>query len=170
MVWAFGGGLCGGYAGNRYYNGSALALRHGVIVVTVSYRIGALGFLTTRDDHELGSGGMNGINDVIVALKWVQKNIRYFGGDPDRVTLAGQSSGAYLTCTLCVSPAAKGLFKHAILQSGPCIGGPPGKGWGPRSLSFGIDVTARVFEALNVSSLNPNPNPNPDHGPNNSRP
>jgi len=84
MVWAFGGGLCGGYAGNRYYNGSALALRHGVIVVTVSYRIGALGFLTTRDDHELGSGGMNGINDVIVslALKW----------NPDGVTVFTRSS------------------------------------------------------------------------------
>ena len=62
MFWAFGGGLCGGYAGNRYNNGSALALQHGVIVVTVSYRIGALGFLTTEDVPGRGSGGENTLN------------------------------------------------------------------------------------------------------------
>jgi len=60
MVWAFGGGLCGGYTSNRYYNGSELALRHGVIVVDVSYRVGALGFLTTAGFDGGGSGGMNG--------------------------------------------------------------------------------------------------------------
>ena len=97
--------------------------------------------------------GMNGIHDVVVGLQWVQKYIKYFGGDPKRVTLAGESSGGYLTCTLCVSPTAQGLFQRAIIESGPCIGGPPGKGWGPRSLSYGLNVTRKLFQSLHIRSL-----------------
>jgi para-nitrobenzyl esterase len=69
MVWIFGGGLCGGYAGNPRYNGSALALEQNVIVITVSYRLGALGFLPLSDFPGEGSGGMNGMYDVVVALQ-----------------------------------------------------------------------------------------------------
>jgi len=153
MVYAFGGGLCSGFAGNRVLNGSELALRQDVIVVTVSYRLGALGFLPLADFPGEGSGGMNGIHDVIVALQWLQRNLQAFGGNPAEVTLFGQSSGSYLSCTISVSPLARGLLSRAILQSGPCIGGPPGKGWGPASSSYGASVTAQVMASLNVTTI-----------------
>jgi para-nitrobenzyl esterase len=152
MVYFFGGGLCAGYAASGHQNGSALA-RRDVVVVTVSYRLGALGFMPLDDFEGGGSGGMNGVFDGVVALRWLQRNVGAFGGDPAAVTIFGQSSGGYLACTLSVAPAAKGLFARAILQSGPCIGGPPGKGWGPGNLSFGLAVAAEVRAALNASSL-----------------
>ena len=93
------------------------------------------------------------MNDAIVALHWIQSNIVHFGGRPDAVTLFGQSSGAYMACTLCVSPAASGLFSRAILESGPCVGGPPGKGWGPMNRTRGAMVAREVMASLNVSSL-----------------
>eukprot|EP00439_Symbiodinium_sp_Y106_P080831 s640_g19.t1 len=153
MVYNFGGGLCSGYAGNPYFNGSAYAIEHGVIVVTVSYRLGALGFLVSDDFDGPGNGGMNGIRDIATALRWLQRFVPYFGGDPNRVTLFGQSSGSYATCTLSVAPEAKGLFQRAILQSGPCFGGPPNRGWGPRNETYGRQITSEVMKALNVSSL-----------------
>merc|ERR1719359_2086859 len=117
MVWNFGGRLCAGYAGNRYFNGSVLAKEHGVIVVTVSYRLGALGFLVSDRFAGPGNGGMNGIRDTVVALRWVQHQIAAFGGDRNRVTLFGQSSVAYAACSLSVAPEAAGLFQRLILQS-----------------------------------------------------
>lgn len=153
MVWNFGGGLCGGFSSSRYFDGSKLAHEHGVILVTVSYRLGALGFLVSPDFEGPGNGGMNGIRDTMVALKWVQKYISSFGGDPARVTLFGQSSGSYAACTLSVAPAAAGLFQRLVLQSGPCFGGPPNHGWGPRNESYGLRVAAEVMAAVNVSSL-----------------
>merc|ERR1719401_326811 len=89
----------------------------------------------------------------MIALRWVQHHIAAFGGDPNRVTLFGQSSGAYAACTLSVAPEAKGLFSRLILQSGPCFGGPPNRGWGPRNASFGHRVTQELMATLNVSSL-----------------
>ncbi|CAE7183878.1 CES2 [Symbiodinium pilosum] len=153
MVYNFGGGLCSGYAGNPYFNGSAFAIEHGVIVVTVSYRLGALGFLVSDDFDGPGNGGMNGIRDIAVALAWLNRFVPYFGGDPGRVTLFGQSSGSYATCTLSVAPIARGLFQRAILQSGPCFGGPPNRGWGPRNATYGQRITSEVMRALNVSTL-----------------
>ncbi|CAK9067202.1 unnamed protein product [Durusdinium trenchii] len=153
MVYNFGGGLCSGYAGNPYFNGSKFAIEHGVIVVTVSYRLGALGFLVSESFDGPGNGGMNGIRDIATALRWIQRFIPYFKGDPNRVTVFGQSSGAYATCTLTVAPEAKGLFRRAILQSGPCFGGPPNRGWGPRNVSYGLHVAKEVMAAANVSSL-----------------
>ena len=153
MVYAFGGGLCAGFAGSSALNGSELALRQDVIVVTVSYRLGALGFMPLADFPGEGSGGMNGVNDVIVALRWLQRNLPAFGGSPTEVTLFGQSSGSYLSCVISVSPLARGLLSRAILQSGPCIGGPPGRGWGPASSSAGVAITARVMASLNVTNI-----------------
>ena len=161
MVWAFGGGLCGGYASNAQFNASQLALQQGVIVVTVSYRLGALGFLPLGslpgiDFDGGGSGGMNGLHDVVVGLRWVQRQIGAFGGRASDVTLFGESSGSYLSCVLSVSPRALGLFTRAALQSGPCAGGPPtpsGQGWGPSSTAFARNVSRRVLSTLNVSTL-----------------
>ena len=112
MVWIFGGGLCGGFAADGYYSGERMAAQQGVVVVSVSYRIGALGFLPFEDGEfdGGGSGGMNGMHDVVVALEWVRANVAQFGGSATDVTLFGQSSGSYLICNLCVAPRAKVSF------------------------------------------------------------
>ena len=97
----------------------------GNVVVTVNYRLGALGYLALPAlDGEFAdkqSSGQYGDLDKIEALRWVQRNIGAFGGDPDRVTIAGQSAGAGSVCWLMASPAAKGLFQRAVIQSiGDC--------------------------------------------------
>jgi len=153
MVYLFGGGLCGGFAGNEYFNGSNLVLQQGVVVVTVQYRLGALGFAVGDDPARPGTGGMNGIHDNVVALQWLQRHAAAFGGDSGSITLFGQSSGGYSICTLCVAPAARGLFRRASLLSGPCFGGPPSRGWGPMSVEKGRNVTRQILAANAATSL-----------------
>lgn len=124
MVWIHGGGLSNGSGAVPIYGGERLA-RRGVIVVTLNYRLGALGFLAHPElGGESGHGGSGnyGLLDQIAALEWVQRNIAGFGGDPDRVTLFGQSSGAFSISLLTASPKAKGLFRRAIAQSGGILG------------------------------------------------
>ncbi|CAE6953801.1 unnamed protein product, partial [Symbiodinium sp. CCMP2456] len=107
MVWIHGGGMVQGDSGEGrgVGNGSALAHRGDVVVVSVNYRLGPLGFLPVRPfGANGGSGGMNGMHDQIVALRWVQTNIASFGGDPDQVTLFGCSAGSLSICVLSVSP------------------------------------------------------------------
>lgn len=120
MLWIHGGSLRNGSASIPLYAGDQLA-RHGVIVVTANYRLGALGFLAhpdlTRESNTQSSGNY-GLMDQIAALTWVQKNISAFGGDPGNVTVFGQSSGAISISALTASPLAKGLFHRAIGQSG----------------------------------------------------
>jgi para-nitrobenzyl esterase len=120
MVWIYGGGLVNGTASTPLYDGAALA-RRGVIVVTANYRLGALGFLAhpdlTRESSNHLSGNY-GLLDQLAALKWIQRNIAAFGGDPANVTVFGQSSGAISISILTVSPLARGLFRRAIAQSG----------------------------------------------------
>src|SRR5579864_2323754 len=121
MVWIHGGGFFGGTASSPAYDGEALA-RRGVVVVTLNYRIGALGFLAHPDLSAESSrhvSGNYGLLDQIAALKWVQQNIGAFGGDPQNVTVFGGSAGAYSISVLMVSPLAKGLFHRAILESLP---------------------------------------------------
>jgi para-nitrobenzyl esterase len=106
------------------YNGAALSTVGDVVVVTVNYRLGALGFLVhpaLRDPS--GYSGNYGILDQIEALKWVQANISGFGGDPKRVTIFGESAGAMSVCTHVAQKAARGLFLRAIMQSGSCQAG-----------------------------------------------
>ena len=120
MVWIYGGGLQNGSASMPLYWGDRLAAR-GVIVVTFNYRLGALGFLAHPElDNESSHGGSGnyGFLDQIAALNWVQRNIAAFGGDPDQVTIFGQSSGAMSVSMLIASPLANGLFRRAIGQSG----------------------------------------------------
>jgi para-nitrobenzyl esterase len=120
MVWLHGGAFITGSGQDRMFDGSRLAARHEVLVVTVNYRLGALGFLHLGD--LLGGGyeasGNVGLLDQIAALKWVAGNIAAFGGDPDRITVFGQSAGAMSVATLMTMPAARGLFHRAIIQSG----------------------------------------------------
>lgn len=153
MVYLFGGGLCAGYAGNSWFDGSAMVSEHDVLTVTVSYRVGALGFAVGDDPARPGTGGMNGIYDNIVALQWIKEHIADFGGDPSDVMLFGESSGGYSVCTVSVAPAAKGLLRRAAIQSGPCLGGPPGRGWGPGSLALGHNATQMLLESLGAKTI-----------------
>ena len=123
MVWIHGGALTRGSGSLEPYNGTHLAER-GVVLVTINYRLGPLGFLAhplLSAESEHGSSGNYGILDQIAALKWVQRNIAAFGGDPDNVTIFGESAGSWSVCSLVASPLASGLFHRAIGQSGGCL-------------------------------------------------
>jgi para-nitrobenzyl esterase len=124
MVWIHGGSWTRGTGANDWYQGSALAER-GVVVVTLNYRLGPFGFFAHPDlsaESDRGVSGNQGILDQIAALEWVRDNIEAFGGDPDRVTLFGESAGAWAVQTLVASPLAKGLFHGAIGESGGQFG------------------------------------------------
>ncbi|GJJ04421.1 hypothetical protein RugamoR64_49590 [Duganella rhizosphaerae] len=120
IVWIHGGGLYGGTAAQPLHNGANLAQR-GAVVVTLNYRLGIFGFFAHPElsaespDHVSGN---QGILDQIAALRWVKNNIAAFGGDPDRVTIMGNSSGGESVAILVASPLAKGLFHRAIAESG----------------------------------------------------
>lgn len=118
MVWLPGGGFVSG-AGSDY-DPARLAAQGQVVVVTLNYRLGALGFLLDRDLGADPAAGNFGLADQQAGLRWVRENIGAFGGDPRNVTLFGQSAGAYSVCAQLASPAAQGLFHKAIIQSGPC--------------------------------------------------
>ena len=122
LVWIPGGGFVSGSGSVDVYNGAQLAARN-IVVVTINYRVGLLGFLTTPElaaeaarDHE--PPGNYGLQDMIAALQWVQRDIAAFGGDPDAITVGGQSAGAMAIHDLIVSPLATGLFQRAIAESG----------------------------------------------------
>jgi para-nitrobenzyl esterase len=119
FVWIYGGAFIEGHGSNPQFDGEGLA-RKGVVVVTFNYRLGALGFLATPElSRESGhnASGNYGIMDDIALLKWVRRNIAAFGGDPNRVTIAGQSAGAGSVGFLAMSPLAKGLFQRSIAES-----------------------------------------------------
>ncbi len=120
MVWIHGGSYTTGAGSQLMYEGKNLAKRD-VVVVTINYRLGPLGFLShpllSRESPH-GVSGNYGLLDQMAALKWVKKNIQGFGGDPNRVTVFGESAGAASICSLMVSPLAEGLFQQAISESG----------------------------------------------------
>ncbi|MEA3139325.1 MAG: para-nitrobenzyl esterase [Gammaproteobacteria bacterium] len=119
MVWIHGGGFKGGMSWEELSNGSKLA-PEGVVLVTIAYRLGAMGFLAHPDlTRESGkSSGNYGLLDIVAALKWVRTNIAQFGGDPSRVTIFGGSAGGIAVSLLAGAPAAKGLYERAIAQGG----------------------------------------------------
>lgn len=124
FVWIFGGAwvLGDGYEFGLY-DGHNVAKARNHIIVTFNYRLGPLGFMANdamRDETELGTAGNMGLLDQVKVLQWVQKNIANFGGDPDRVTIAGESAGAFSVCWHLASPLSAGLFHAAILESGTC--------------------------------------------------
>jgi para-nitrobenzyl esterase len=124
MVWIHGGALTRGSGANRVYDGTALA-KKGVVLVTINYRLGPLGYLAHPDltnESPQHSSGNYGVLDQIAALKWVQKNIAAFGGDPNRVTIFGESAGSWSVNALVASPLARGLFHRAIGESGGSFG------------------------------------------------
>ena len=122
-VWMYGGGYVEGSTAVPVYDGENLA-RRGVVVVTINYRLGVLGFLahpelTSESGHN--ASGNWGTLDQIAALEWVRKNIAGFGGDPGNVTIGGQSAGASSVHNLVASPLAQGLFQRAIAESGSAV-------------------------------------------------
>ena len=121
MVWLHGGGWTSGSGSCRIYNGKNLASRGDVIIVTINHRLGALGLtdFSRVIGGEFADSSNLGIRDIIAALQWVQKNIKAVGGNPDLVTIFGESGGGWKVNTLLGVPAAKGLFHRAIVESGP---------------------------------------------------
>jgi para-nitrobenzyl esterase len=119
MVWIHGGAFVIGAGSQGIYNGRHLAGRD-VVVVTINYRLGVFGFLNLADatDGQTPGSGAEGIADQLLALRWVKQNIAAFGGDPDNLTIFGESAGAMSVAALMSSPAARGLFHKAIAQSG----------------------------------------------------
>ncbi|HLP15666.1 MAG TPA: carboxylesterase family protein, partial [Bacteroidota bacterium] len=126
LVWIYGGGFGAGATSDPNYTGENLA-KKGVVFVSIAYRVGQLGFLAhpelSRENPDHISGNY-GLLDMIAGLEWVKKNIGAFGGDPDKVTIFGESAGGIAVSMLCASPLAKGLFHGAISQSGGSFGPP----------------------------------------------
>ena len=124
MVWIHGGGLAIGNGAEVAYDGTALAQR-GVVLVTINYRLGALGYLAhplLSEESEHGASGNYGTLDQVAALDWVQRNIAAFGGDPGRVAIFGESAGSWSVNHMMATPLARGLFHGAIGESGGGFG------------------------------------------------
>ncbi len=149
FVWFHGGNDI--YGAGSDYDGSKLTVKGGVVVVTVNYRLGPLGYLALpalsahSPDH---TSGDYGLMDQVAALRWVRSNIKAFGGDPKQVTVGGQSAGAWATCDLIASPAARGLFERAILESGTCAAGGSGSNaTAPISTLGAAEAAGQTFAA-----------------------
>jgi len=123
LFWIHGGGFTLGSGSSSVYDGGPLAERGDAVVVTINYRLGALGYLSLAEHggEPLGASANVGQLDQIAALRWVRDNIEAFGGDPDNVTIFGESAGSFAVCTLLVMPEARGLFHRAVAQSGAAL-------------------------------------------------
>jgi para-nitrobenzyl esterase len=120
LLWIHGGSFRTGSSSVPIFKGRSLAA-HGIVVVTLNYRLGVLGFLAhpgLTAETPLKTSGNYGLLDIIAALQWLKRNLPAFGGDPERITLGGQSAGAFAIQLLESAPAARGLFHQAIIQSG----------------------------------------------------
>ncbi len=148
LFWIHGGGFVLGSGSEALYNGAPLAIRGDIVVVAIHYRLGAFGYLYlgAHGGGDWGATANAGQLDQIAALQWVRANIAAFGGDPDNVTVAGESAGSMAAATLLGMPAARGLFRRAILQSGAAnrIG----------TVESGAKVTAALLEKLAISEKN----------------
>ena len=142
LVWVFGGGLVSGSASS--FDGTSLATTGDLVVVTTNYRLGALGFYASPELATEGpfyaTGSMNGVADVLAALRFVREHIEAWGGDPARVTLAGESSGAVASCATAFSALGDGLWRGLIVESGACTGPWFGPTWS-RAASFAASET-----------------------------
>ena len=152
-VYIYGGGNTEGSGAVPVYDGEGLA-RKGIVLVTVNYRLGVLGFFTHPEltkESETHASGNYALLDLVTALRWVHDHIAAFGGDPGNVTVGGQSAGASNTHSLTASPLAKGLFHRAIAQSGSSIAA--AAGGGPRTLADQEQLGVKFAEAKGTRSL-----------------
>ncbi|WP_299529212.1 carboxylesterase/lipase family protein [uncultured Streptomyces sp.] len=150
LVWVHGGSLLHGSSAVPVYDGTAFA-RDGIVLVSVNYRLGIEGFGVFPD-----APANLGLRDQLAALEWVRDNIAAFGGDPGRVTVAGESAGAISVGALLASPAAAGLFRRAVLQSGAPGAVPPGRGRRLTALiadRLGVPATAAALAAVDPGAL-----------------
>jgi para-nitrobenzyl esterase len=157
MVWIYGGAFAAGATSSALYDGANLA-RRGVVVVSVAYRVGPMGFLAHPDlsKEQGGASGNYGLMDQIAGLKWVKDNIAAFGGDPDNVTIFGESAGGISVGMLAVSPEARGLYRKAISESGGNFAVPsasPAPGPGTRTLAAAEAVGAAALDKLGAKTL-----------------
>ncbi len=146
MVWFHGGAHTAGMGHDRIFDGTNLA-RRSVVLVTVNYRLGAFGFLAhpaLQEESAHDSAGNYGLLDKMAALNWIRDNIGQFGGNPDNVTIFGQSAGSQSVCALMASPLAEGLFHKAIGQSAACVNPLPERD------AAGLERGARLVEALGI--------------------
>jgi para-nitrobenzyl esterase len=149
LFWIHGGGFNHGSGTQASYNGGPLAERGDVVVVTINYRLGALGYLYLGDHggERWGAANNAGQLDQIAALSWVRDNIAAFGGDPAQVTIFGESAGAVAVCSLLAMPAARGLFCKAIAQSGTANR--------VHSTASAAELTTRLLRALDADDAEP---------------
>lgn len=179
FVWIYGGGFHQGGTAVPVYDGEGMA-KKGLVVVTINYRVGVLGFLaypelTKESGHD--ASGNYALMDQIAALQWIQRNIARFGGDAKNVTIAGQSAGGAAVHDLTASPLARGLFQRAIVQSGGSTVGRGGVANGPESLANAEKEGERFAESKGAHSLaelramswqkliEPSPGPSPRFAP-----
>ena len=152
MVWTYGGGFTGGSGAEARYDGEAMA-KKGIVVVTYNYRLGTFGFLAhpelTKESGHNASGNY-GMMDMASVLRWVQKNVAAFGGDPRKVTIAGESAGAILVAAMVGSPEGKGLFQRAVAQSGAWMGLSIGK---MRTLAQAEETAKRAAGTHSIAEL-----------------
>lgn len=124
LMWIYGGGFVSGSSACAIYDGEALA-KEGIVFVSINYRVGVFGFFSHPDltkESGKNASGNYALLDQLAALKWIKANIAAFGGDPDKVTIAGQSAGSFSVQALVASPLSKGLFRGAIAHSGASMG------------------------------------------------
>ncbi len=154
FVWFFGGGLQVGYSAEMEFDGERLA-RRGIVVVTINYRVGVFGFLSHPELTREAPGAPTnfGFLDQQAALRWVKANIAAFGGDPDKVTIGGQSAGGMSVCAQMTCPKNEGLFRAAIIQSGAFAPPYPSVFGLTHSLEEAQDTGRRFFEFIGVKSL-----------------
>jgi len=149
FIWIYGGGFVSGGTAVPIYDGESLANK-GIIFVSVNYRVGVFGFLAlselSKESPDKASGNY-GILDQIAALQWIKKNIDAFGGDPDNITIAGQSAGSMIVNCLVASPVAKGLFNKAISESGSMLISKP------MTLSAAEQQGDKLLNSVHASSL-----------------
>lgn len=148
MVWIHGGAFVTGSGSSSWYDGASFAEQGDVVVVTINYRLGVLGFLHLGEigGNEYATSGNCGILDQVAALQWVQDNIAKFGGDPNNVTIFGESAGAMSIGVLLGFPSAQGLFQKAILQSGAAANAHPSE--------TATKVAGHVLAALQIEPNN----------------
>jgi para-nitrobenzyl esterase len=146
MVWLHGGGFGTGSASRVMFDGTALAKRGDVVVVTLNHRLNVFGFLHLGDigGMEFAGSGNAGMLDIVLALKWLRENAEKFGGDPSRITIFGESGGGRKVSVMMAIPSAKGLFQRAIVESSP--------GLRARDRVAATDVAERLLAKLGIKT------------------